>query len=182
MRKTALLILGLSFVSGPAFADDPASKVRQVGNAIVAEDGAICAPHMDKNFGDVRVCVRKYRLTKFLKPILNRSKYSKCYAHLKIDAEGNVTKVKIKKFKGILAIKDNCKRTLFKMKFHPVRQGGAVGLEVRDVEFSFHYESSKVKKVQTLGITSQAVFGNVWDMDDAFFEQVYGQPIIVPTE
>jgi len=178
MWKFPLIFLAIVFLAGTSKADETLPEIRKKGSTYFADYGAACMPHKDNNFGDVTVCLRKFRVKRPVDPITGYIENSKCYAQLKITRDGDVTKVKIKKFTGMRPLKAACRRTLFGLKFHPVRKDGALALTVSKVDFSMHYRAVKDKQVQRVGLRSRAVLGNVWDVDDSFFDQGFSRPII----
>lgn len=169
---TALSVIGM------AQADSSIPEIRKKGRAFYANNGVVCMPHMDENYGELSLCLRKWRPKPTLDPITSRQKFSKCHARLKIDAEGNVKSVKLKKFTGIKALKEGCRRTLFELKFHPVKIEGVTGIKLKDVNFSVLYETTKVKKLRTLSVTTRAVLGNIWEVEDAVYQEKLPYPFI----
>lgn len=174
------MVLSILLTTGTATGDEASPTIRKQGNSFIAEYGAACMPHNDKTYGEVNICLRKFRERSSLDPILREYKFSSCYAQIKIDGDGNVTAVKLKKFDGIRALKSACKRTLFALKFYPIKKDGAINLKVSKVDFSMQYQAVKIKKVQTIGIIARAVLGNVWNFENRLLDQNFRSPIIVP--
>lgn len=183
MWKLTTTALSLLIISDATWADDGSSpNITQNGKSYIADYGAACMIHNDKTWDKVEVCLRKFRVKSPLRPLTNREKYTKCHGQLKIDEDGNVAQVKIKKFSGIRALEGGCQRTLYALKFHPIRKEGAVGLKVKKVDFSLHYRRVKIDDVLMTGLKVRAYLGDAWDIDDSVFEQSFRHPILTSAD
>ena len=169
------IVIVLLFFTGmrSAYAHTNQPSIKMVGSSYVADDGAVCMNHQDDTHGPIILCLKSFRLQRSTTPITSRGKFTKCLANLRINQNGDVTRVKIEKFKGVHGVKNGCRRTMIGLKFHPVKTVDGTSVNITGVEQSLFYQFYSIKEVRRVSYRYRFFMGDGWDLNEDVFNMPF---------